>query len=202
MKAVAAIIAVVAAGAVGAQFMGFGASAPAKELPDNPKVAYKTSELEAAKKKGTMVAMFGGGCFWCTERDFRKIEGVVAADVGYSGGHKANPTYQDVLTKTTGHVEVTRVEWDPEQITFRQVCDAFFQMHDPTQVNRQGPDVGEQYRSVIYYYTPEQKKIAEEAKAAAGKKYSRPIATTIEPAKKYWRAEEYHQQYYLKKGIG
>jgi peptide-methionine (S)-S-oxide reductase len=176
---------------------------PTRPAEAKPRVANVTTDsLETAQKAGREIATFGGGCFWCTERDFRKVAGILAADVGYTGGKVENPTYEMVLSKTTGHVEVTRVDFDPKVISYRDVVRAFFKMHDPTQVNRQGPDVGEQYRSVIYYYTPDQKRIAEEVKAEVQKTLPRPIATTIEPAKKYWRAEEYHQQYYQKMGIG
>lgn len=197
---------------VGACFLAAGMAFALTAAPQKP--AARTSETkprpantttdswDAAVKAGREIATFGGGCFWCTERDFRKVNGILAADVGYTGGTVDNPTYEMVCSKTTGHVEVTRVDYNPKIISYRDVVRAFFKMHDPTQVNRQGPDVGEQYRSVIYYYTPDQKRIAEEVKAEVQKTLPRPIATTIEPAVKYWRAEEYHQQYYQKMGIG
>jgi peptide-methionine (S)-S-oxide reductase len=157
---------------------------------------------ELAAKKGHEIAVFGGGCFWCTERDFRKVKGIRAADVGYMGGSVDRPTYEMVCTGATGHVEVTRVEFDPKMIAYKDVVRAFFKMHDPTQGNRQGPDHGEQYRSVIFTYSDAQAAQAKEILAEVQAKLPRKITTTIEPAKKYWRAEEYHQQYYRKLGIG
>ncbi len=197
MKApILAVLAIAAAGITAAAFQ------QSEEKVFKPSIGIKTHTPAEAKEKGTELAVIGGGCFWCPERDYRKKAGIVATDVGYMGGTVKNPTYKQVCTGTTGHVEVTRIEYDPKVISYREVLDIFFQIHDPTQINRQGPDIGEQYRSVIFYMNDEQKKIAEEAKKAAYEKYQKPIATTIEPAKEYWRAEEYHQQYYEKKGIG
>ncbi|MDP8242581.1 MAG: peptide-methionine (S)-S-oxide reductase MsrA [Candidatus Hinthialibacter antarcticus] len=145
-------------------------------------------------------ATFGEGCFWCVEDAYRKVHGVIDAVSGYMGGHLANPTYQDVCSGTTGHAEVVQVEFDPEIITYEQLLNIFWTTHNPTQLNRQGPDVGEQYRSAIFYHTPEQQVAAEASKAEmdATDNFKLPIVTTIEPASAFWRAEEYHQKYYGK----
>lgn len=150
--------------------------------------------------------MFGAGCFWCVEDEFRNLPGVITATSGYSGGHTENPTYQEVCTDQTGHAEVILVEYDPHIIPFNQLVDFFWTMHDPTTLNRQGPDEGTQYRSGIYYYTEAQKKIAQESKNKmnASGVFADPIVTEILPAKEFYRAEEYHQQYFCKmreKGI-
>jgi peptide-methionine (S)-S-oxide reductase len=147
-------------------------------------------------------ATFGAGCFWGVEAAFRRLEGVKATTVGYQGGTTENPTYKDVCSGTTNHVEVVEVDFDPSEITYDELLDAFWEEHDPTQVNRQGPDFGEQYRSVIFYHTPEQQQKAEASKKALPEsgRYSRPIATKIEPAPTFWPAEEYHQQYLEKRG--
>lgn len=145
-------------------------------------------------------ATFGAGCFWGVEHIFRKQAGVLDTSVGYMGGKVDNPTYQQVCYDETGHVEVTQIVFDPAKISYEQVVDVFFRLHDPTQVDRQGPDVGEQYRSVVFYHSPEQQKVAQAVKDRRASKHSKPIATTIEPAKKYWPAEDYHQDYYVKTG--
>jgi peptide-methionine (S)-S-oxide reductase len=148
--------------------------------------------------------MFGAGCFWGVEEAFRKIKGVTDTAVGYAGGHTKNPTYEQVCSDTTGHAEVVRVEYDPAQVSYDQLLEVFWDEHDPTQVNRQGPDSGTQYRTVIFAATPEQEKAARESKARLEKsgKYNRPIATEIVPASEFWRAEEYHQQYFEKRHSG
>ena len=148
-------------------------------------------------------ATFGAGCFWGVEEAFRNVEGVTATAVGYSGGSFLNPTYRDVCQGETGHAEVVDVTYDPGEVSYDELLAVFWSCHDPTQVNRQGPDVGAQYRTVIFYHTPEQKTAARESKEeldAAGTK-SRPIATHIEEAVPFWRAEEYHQQYLEKRGL-
>ena len=149
-------------------------------------------------------AMFGAGCFWGVEAAFRRIDGVIDAAVGYAGGHKENPTYQEVCANGTGHAEVVEVEYDPAQVSYGELLDAFWQMHDPTQLDRQGPDIGDQYRSVIFFHTPEQESTAGESKQrlAASERYANPIATEITLAGPFWRAEEYHQQYFQKRGMG
>ena len=147
-------------------------------------------------------ATFGAGCFWGVEADFRAIDGVLEATSGYAGGKTEHPTYQEVCTGRTGHAEVVHVRYDPARVSYKRLLDEFWLMHDPTQVNRQGPDVGAQYRSVIFYYTPEQRAEAEASKAAleASKRYSKPIATSIEPAPTFYPAEAYHQRYLEKRG--
>ena len=147
-------------------------------------------------------ATFGAGCFWGVEYQYAKIPGVQSAVCGYAGGKTDFPTYEEICAKGTGHAEVIEVTFDPAKVSYRQLVEYFFRMHNPTQVDRQGPDVGDQYRSVIFYHSPEQKKVAEEVKAAltAAKKYDEPIATKVEPAQPFWKAEEYHQRYYEKKG--
>lgn len=148
-------------------------------------------------------ATFGAGCFWGVEETFRTTKGVTATAVGYEGGKTRNPTYGDVCSHSTGHAEVVQVQFDPAQVSYEQLLDIFWANHDPTQVNRQGPDVGDQYRSVIFFHTPDQEKIAKASKEKLDKsgKLKRPIATQIVPAAEFWRAEEYHQQYLAKKGL-
>ena len=142
-------------------------------------------------------ATFGAGCFWGVEAAFRRIDGVTNAAVGYAGGHKDNPSYREVCSGGTGHAEVVEVEYDPERVSFETLLDAFWQMHDPTQLNRQGPDVGDQYRSVIFFLSSEQEAEARASKERldASGELSRPVVTVIEEAPTFWRAEEYHQRY-------
>lgn len=147
-------------------------------------------------------ATFGAGCFWGVEETFRTTKGVTGTAVGYAGGTKDNPSYQDVCTDETGHAEVVEVDFDPAQVSYEQLLDVFWNNHNPMQLNRQGPDVGTQYRSVIFYHSPEQKAAAEASKEKLTQsgRFPRPIVTLIEPAPKFWRAEDYHQQYLLKRG--
>ena len=155
-------------------------------------------------KPKTELATFGGGCFWGVEAAFQNIKGVVNTAVGYMGGKMKNPTYENVCTDKTGHAEVVQVEHDPKQVSYDALLKVFWENHDPTQVNRQGPDVGTQYRSVIFYHTPEQKAAAEKSKEQLelSEAYgSKPIATAIEPAQEFYRAEEYHQRYLEKRGL-
>ena len=148
------------------------------------------------------IATFGAGCFWGIEANFQRIPGVISAESGYSGGHMANPTYKDVCTDETGHAEVVQLTFDPEKVSYERLLDAFWQMHDPTQVNRQGPDYGSQYRSAIFFHSAEQEVAARKSKAAleASGKLRRPVATEITAAGTFWRAEEYHQKYLEKRG--
>ena len=143
-------------------------------------------------------ATFGAGCFWGVEYQYAKIPGVISAESGYAGGKTENPTYEEICAKGTGHAEVIEVTFDPAKVSYRTLVEYFFKMHDPTQVNRQGPDIGDQYRSVIFTHSPEQQKTAEDVKIGLtlAKAFSRPIATQIDKAPKFWRAEEYHQKYY------
>jgi peptide-methionine (S)-S-oxide reductase len=147
------------------------------------------------------VATFAAGCFWQVEAEFRQTEGVLATEVGYSGGVTENPTYQEVCTDRTGHAEVVRVEFDPSKISYDALLDVFWGLHDPTTVNRQGPDVGSQYRSAIFVSDAEQKDVAEASKARAQERFRRPIVTEITPAPDFYPAEEYHQRYLEKRGL-
>jgi peptide-methionine (S)-S-oxide reductase len=146
-------------------------------------------------------ATFGAGCFWQVEADFRTLEGVTATAVGYSGGELANPTYEQVCTDTTGHAEVVEVEFDESQISYEEVLDVFWTHHDPTQLNRQGPDFGRQYRSAIFFHDEDQQKAAEASRDRAQERFDRPIVTEITKASEFYRAEEYHQRYLEKKGL-
>jgi len=147
-------------------------------------------------------ATFGAGCFWGVEAAFRRIKGVVSTAVGYMGGTMVNPTYQDVCTNRTGHAEVVEVVFDPSVVSYQDLLEAFWNMHDPTTPNRQGPDYGTQYRSVIFYHNPEQEAAARDSKNRLQNSgiLGRDIVTQIEPASQFWRAEEYHQQYFEKTG--
>jgi peptide-methionine (S)-S-oxide reductase len=150
----------------------------------------------------TEKATFGAGCFWGVEETFRNLNGVLSTAAGYAGGTKENPTYEDVCTDKTGHAEVVEVEFDPSQTTYDELLDVFWSNHNPTILNRQGPDVGTQYRSVIFYHSPEQKSAAETSrkKIDMSGRFRGPVVTQIEPAPKFWRAEEYHQRYLQKRG--
>ena len=150
----------------------------------------------------TEKATFGAGCFWGVEATFRQVKGVTSATVGYAGGTTENPNYEDVCTHETGHAEVVQVEFDPAQVSYEKLLEVFWSNHDPTTRDRQGPDVGSQYRSVIFYHTPEQQRAAEEFKSKLDQDnhFSRPTVTQIEPAPAFYRAEEYHQQYLAKRG--
>ena len=152
---------------------------------------------------GTELATFGAGCFWGIEALFRQVEGVTDAAVGYTGGTLENPTYKDVCSDRTGHAEVVQVTFDPARVSYEKLLDVFWQVHDPTQLNRQGPDHGRQYRSAIFFHTPAQEAAARASKAKlqASNLFSRPIVTEITPASTFWRAEEYHQRYLEKNGL-
>ncbi|OLB47861.1 MAG: peptide-methionine (S)-S-oxide reductase [Gemmatimonadetes bacterium 13_2_20CM_2_65_7] len=146
----------------------------------------------------TEVATLAGGCFWCLEAVFEQLRGVSKVTSGYTGGHVANPTYEAVCTGTTGHAEVTQVTFDPDVVSYRDLLGVFFSLHDPTTVNRQGGDVGTQYRSAIFYHDDEQRRTAEEVirELEAEHIFDDPIVTTIEPLKAFYPAEEYHREYY------
>ena len=147
-------------------------------------------------------ATFAAGCFWGVEAAFQKIDGVIETAVGYSGGDTEAPTYEEVCTERTGHAESVQVTFDPAEVSYDHLLEAFWEAHDPTTPNRQGPDVGTQYRSAIFFHTPEQEKAARESKARlqASGKYRRPVVTEITPASEFYRAEEYHQKYFQKHG--
>ena len=146
--------------------------------------------------------MFGAGCFWGVEETFRNLDGVLSTAVGYAGGTKENPTYEEVYSDNTGHAEVVQMEFDPSQITYDDLLEVFWSNHNPTTLNRQGPDVGAQYRSVIFYHSPEQRSAAERSrqKVDTSGRFSRPVVTQIQAAPTFWRAEEYHQRYLQKRG--
>ncbi len=147
-------------------------------------------------------ATFGAGCFWGVELRFQQVPGVIETAVGFEGGKLDNPSYRDVCTDATGHAEVVEIDYDPAKVSYQQLLDLFFELHDPTQLNRQGPDWGTQYRSVIFFHTPEQEKEAKEtiARLTAEKRFPKPIVTQVVPAQTFWRAEDYHQKYLEKRG--
>lgn len=181
---------------------------PKEKAPDNEKakgVENSTTPSKPAMKDSTAAAKgdkevitLGGGCFWCTEAVLEQLEGIDDVVSGYMGGHVENPTYEQVCGARTGHAEVIQVTFDPSVITLNDILDIFWQAHDPTTLNRQGNDRGPQYRSAIFYHSPEQKNIAEQSKAKldASGKYSDPAVTEITKASKFWVAEDYHQDYY------
>jgi peptide-methionine (S)-S-oxide reductase len=154
----------------------------------------KSEQLEKAD--------FGAGCFWGVEARFQQLPGVVETAVGYEGGTQDSPTYHDVCTDRTGHAEVVQVSFDPSKVSYQALLDLFFELHDPTQVNRQGPDWGTQYRTVVFFHSPQQESTARETieRLNASGRFSRPIATQVVPAATFWRAEEYHQKYLEKRG--
>lgn len=158
--------------------------------------------VRTARERRNELAAFGAGCFWGVEAEFRKTPGVVATAVGYSGGRTKNPTYKQVCTDTTGHAETVLIEFNPKVVTYEKLLDIFWHLHDPTTPNRQGPDRGSQYRSVVFYFSPEQQAAAEASKVSLGKsgELSAPIVTEIVAAQPFWLAEEYHQQYVEKGG--
>jgi peptide-methionine (S)-S-oxide reductase len=145
-------------------------------------------------------ATFAAGCFWGIEAAFQRIPGVVETAVGYEGGHLDNPRYEDVCTDETGHAEVVQIEFDPAKANYDELLNVFWSIHDPTTLNRQGPDTGTQYRSAIFYHNEAQRQIAEASKAEAQTRFQRPIVTEIVPASTFWRAEDYHQKYLEKRG--
>ncbi|MBV8207544.1 MAG: peptide-methionine (S)-S-oxide reductase MsrA [Acidobacteria bacterium] len=148
-------------------------------------------------------ATFGGGCFWGVEAAFGEIAGVTETAVGYMGGTLENPTYKDVCTDGTGHAEVVHIAYDPSKVSYQKLLEKFFEIHDPTQFNRQGPDYGTQYRSVIFFHSPDQERAAREAieKLGGSGKFARKIVTQVVPASAFWRAEDYHQKYLQKRGL-
>lgn len=146
-------------------------------------------------------ATFGAGCFWHIEEEFKKVKGVILTCVGFMGGNFKNPSYKDVCTGMTGHAEVVHLDYDPKIVSYEKLLEVFWNLHDPTTLNRQGPDIGTQYRSVIFFYTEGQEKIAKSSKEKLEKsgKYENKIVTEIKPAQDFWKAEEYHQKYFEKK---
>jgi peptide-methionine (S)-S-oxide reductase len=156
-------------------------------------IAQTTNSMSANK---TEIADFGGGCFWCMEAVFERLPGVISVTSGFAGGTTENPTYQEVCTETTGHAEVTEIEFNPAKISYDKLLEVFWQAHDPTTLNRQGADEGTSYRSIILYRNEKQKLEAEKSKIAAQADFKNPIVTEIVPLKKFYKAEDYHQQYY------
>jgi peptide-methionine (S)-S-oxide reductase len=156
----------------------------------------KTYCLGYEMTKQTEVAILGGGCFWCTEAVYLEARGVTRVESGYMGGHQPDPTYEQVCAGTSGHAEVVRVEFDPEQISYRDILEVFFTIHDPTTLNRQGNDVGTQYRSVIYYTSPEQENVARHVIAEMAAVWDAPIVTELTAAQTWYKAEDYHQDYF------
>jgi peptide-methionine (S)-S-oxide reductase len=147
-------------------------------------------------------ATFGAGCFWGVELRFQQVPGVIETAVGYEGGKTDKPSYRDVCTDATGHAEVVEIDFDPAKVSYQQLLDLFFELHDPTQLNRQGPDWGAQYRSAIFFHSPEQEAVANAtiARLTAEKRFPKPIVTQVVPAQTFWRAEDYHQKYLEKRG--
>jgi peptide-methionine (S)-S-oxide reductase len=150
----------------------------------------------------TEKATFAAGCFWKPEMFYREMDGVVDTAVGYEGGHVENPSYEQVCTGTTGHAEVVQVEFDPEKVSYETLVDKFWEIHDPTQVNRQGPDIGDQYRTAIFTHSDEQVEAARRSLEREQANHRKEIATLVEPATGFWKAEEYHQCYLEKRGTG
>lgn len=154
-------------------------------------------EMLSSSSAGSIeIATFGGGCFWCIEPIYQDLKGVLKVESGYTGGATDHPTYRQICTGTTGHAEVIQVTFDPMLISFKQILEIFFTVHDPTTLNRQGNDVGTQYRSAIFYHSPEQKWVAESVKSAAQSIWDDPIVTEITPLDKFFKAEDYHQNYF------
>ncbi|GAB2272771.1 Peptide methionine sulfoxide reductase A4, chloroplastic [Dionaea muscipula] len=180
--------------------LGFGSLTPeAQSSSTTAASSIAQGPDDDAPATGQLFAQFGAGCFWGVELAFQRVPGVTKTEVGYSQGFLHNPSYEDVCSGTTKHSEVVRVQYDPKECSYDTLLDVFWARHDPTTLNRQGNDVGTQYRSGIYYYTPEQEKAAKESLEQQQKLLNRKIVTEILPAKKFYRAEEYHQQY-LEKG--
>ncbi len=175
-----------------------------------PWLAFSVSRSKVKKHKSSEryqfimeKATFGAGCFWGVEAEFRQVKGVVSTAVGYEGGTSLNPSYRDVCSHKTGHAEVVEVDYDPSRVSYEELLKVFWENHDPTTLNRQGPDFGSQYRSVIFYHTPQQQAAAEASKEklASNGRYRRSIVTQIVPASIFYRAEDYHQQYLEKRGL-
>lgn len=180
--------------------MSVGLVACAQQHPETSKAFQQMNQSQTHTENGkkTDTATFGAGCFWCTEAQFQQLEGVIKVESGYAGGHVEDPTYKQVCTGTTGHAEVTNIYYDPSKISFDELLAAFWVAHDPTQLNRQGNDIGTQYRSVIFYHNEEQRQKAEEYKKKLNEEhaFNADVITEISPYTKFYKAEEYHQNYY------
>jgi len=185
-----AIFVLITAGMVGLTLPGQSQTV----APLNPVKAMNPTDSNPTNK--TEIADLGGGCFWCMEAVFERLPGVLAVTSGFAGGTKENPTYRQVCTETTGHAEVTEIEFDPAKISYARLLEVFWQAHDPTTLNRQGADEGTSYRSIILYRDEKQKLIAEKSKLEAQKDFRSPIVTEIVPLKRFYKAEDYHQAYY------
>ena len=157
--------------------------------------------MQEERETGLEKATFAAGCFWGVEAAFRQVQGVTATAVGYTGGSLGDPSYEDVCTGRTGHAEAVEVEFDPAKVSYDQLLDTFWQSHDPTTLNRQGPDVGTQYRSAIFFHDPDQETAAIASRERLQGKSSKPIVTEVTPAPEFYRAEEYHQRYLEKRGL-
>jgi len=200
------LVAAVALALIGALGIGAGhwyATAGDEATGDQQDQPAAQAVPDDGEQPMTEQATFAAGCFWGVQYAFDQVPGVVSTEVGYTGGTTPNPTYEQVCTDRTGHAEAVQVTYDPKQVTYDQLLNMFWSMHDPTQVNRQGPDHGTQYRSVIFYHNAEQAVAARASKdrLQASGKYDRPIATAIEPVGTFWKAEDYHQEYFSKRGI-
>jgi peptide-methionine (S)-S-oxide reductase len=167
---------------------------------DSPRLRMNTSASTEKSTNRTELATFGGGCFWCVEAVFERLDGVQSVTSGYAGGHTQKATYKEVCTGQTGHAEVTQIEFDPKKISFEQLLEVFWVAHDPTTRNRQGADVGTQYRSVIFYQNEAQRVAAEKSKVTAQKDFAQPIVTDIQPLTAFYKAEDYHQDYFRNNG--
>ena len=170
--------------------------------PKENNVQIKTTSDKGAENMEK--ASFAAGCFWGVEEAFRNMDGVESTRVGYTGGDYENPTYKDVCSDITGHAEAVEVTFDPDKVSYNELLDKFWSIHNPTTLDRQGPNFGSQYRSAIFYHAPEQREaaLASKKNLEESGKYSSPVVTEIEPASTFWRAEDYHQQYIAKKGLG
>lgn len=171
-----------------------------KEKENEQLISENKEPVKMEVEKGLEVATFGGGCFWCTEAIFLELEGVKKVESGYTGGKVANPTYDEVSTGTTGHAEATQITFDPAKISFGELLEIFFATHDPTTLNRQGADVGTQYRSEVFYHNDAQKKITEDYIKVLNTEntFGKPVVTKVSPAPKFYVAEDYHQNYYAR----
>lgn len=177
-----------------------GISCQPKEKEKEQLISENKEPVKMEVEKGLEVATFGGGCFWCTEAIFLELEGVKKVESGYTGGKVANPTYDEVSTGTTGHAEATQITFDPAKISFGELLEIFFATHDPTTLNRQGADVGTQYRSEVFYHNDAQKKITEDYIKVLNTEntFGKPVVTKVSPAPKFYVAEDYHQNYYAR----
>jgi peptide-methionine (S)-S-oxide reductase len=191
MKQLFLLLALLGAGCHSAQNVS-----PKKDSTMTTTIAAKDSSIATTTSGKTELATLGGGCFWCVEAIYQDLKGVSKVESGYSGGSVSNPTYREICSGLTGHAEVIQVAFDPAVISFKEILEVFFTVHDPTTLNRQGADAGTQYRSAIFYHSPEQKTVAEEVKASMQAIWDDPIVTEISAFERFYKAEDYHQNYY------